>query len=179
MRTRLAVLASLATLAFSLAAQADTISSFDVNFVRNATNGPSSDLGTLGTSNPLSVTFGGFNCTANLSLTGSQITVALTSSCSVNPQNFGGLTFTDLTPSTSIGSAALDAASTLTSPVVTSTSSEILLNLQGDVWASGNNVILDFSPPAVSATPEPSSIALLSTGLLSMAGVVRKRLRKA
>ncbi len=37
-------------------------------------------------------------------------------------------------------------------------------------------VTYDYTPNAVAATPEPSSIALLGTGLLGVAGVVRKRL---
>lgn len=158
-------------------AHADTISSFDVEFVRNATNGPSSDLGTLTSSLPLATTFGGYNCTANLSLSGSSITIDLTNSCSVLPQDFGGLVFTDLTPDTTIGSATLDASSTLSGPVVTYTSSQIFLNLEADGWASGQSLVVDFGPPAeISTTPEPGSLALLATGMFGLGGVVRRRM---
>jgi hypothetical protein len=49
-------------------------------------------------------------------------------------------------------------------------------NPVGEYFAIDNVTI---NAPATSATPEPSSLALLGTGILSVAGAVRRKLRKA
>lgn len=59
-------------------------------------------------------------------------------------------------------------------------------DLAGGVWTANNGPILTFdtgrlkvSPYQAATTPEPSSIALLGTGVLGVAGSVRRRFRRA
>ena len=40
---------------------------------------------------------------------------------------------------------------------------------------SSTDTVTGFVPAAASVTPEPSSIALLGTGILGLAGLMRKR----
>lgn len=51
-------------------------------------------------------------------------------------------------------------------------------NLSNESQGGATDYILTIAPNAVSATPEPSSLVLLGSGVLGLAGVARRRLQK-
>jgi hypothetical protein len=42
----------------------------------------------------------------------------------------------------------------------------------------GYSLLIDPNPPGTSPAPEPGSLLLLGTGMISLAGVVRRRMSK-
>lgn len=87
-------------------------------------------------------------------------------------------TFTDMTGPTNISSITLDPSSAdPTGLVITpgTSSNGFTFTLEGPVSPSDTiNFDLNYAPSSV--TPEPSSFALLGTGILGVAGVIRRRL---
>jgi hypothetical protein len=95
-----------------------------------------------------------------------------------DPAAFNGLEFTDITTDPGITSATARPGSLF--GAVTFTGDEVFINLEGFEVTPGEQLIVDLRfDPAVAATPEPSSIALLGTGVLGLGGVVRRRFARA
>ena len=177
-----AFVAAAALLSASLAARADTITqSFAVPFVHYNTSNGYSTYGASFPSNPFNPALGTLN-SVSLFATGS-VTVG-GPSYQGSDINFegqtGNLVFQQTaqygragTYNVSYGATAIDPF-TLQSVENPAPYTEVDFNGQGIVSADvTGTVTYDYTP--VAATPEPSSLALLGTGLLSVVGVARRR----
>lgn len=95
-----------------------------------------------------------------------------------NASSFNGFEFTDLSTDPDITGVTIDAASSadMEGAGITFTSDEVFVNLEGLSVNASDTLVLDLSfAPAASVTPEPASIALLASGLLGVAGTMRRR----
>lgn len=89
---------------------------------------------------------------------------------------FTGFQFTDVSGDPMFTGLTLDASSTITGGTGTFTTDGFTFNFAGEAVTLGSTAVYDFTTAAPSSvTPEPSSIALLGTGFLGLAGIVRRR----
>lgn len=170
----LSVVAAAAMLSASLAARADLLGdTIQATFDTPTATTVSQDLGTF-TAPGGGVVPGVFS----YQLTGSQVTLTDLNANGLLNGPFTGFEFTDLTKNPMITGVLLDPATNFSGGVASFTSNTLSFNFANVAVHAGDTAVYDltFAPLASSVTPEPSSFLLLGTGLLGIAGTLRRRL---
>ncbi len=174
------VLSSFAVLSCSLAAHASSLigASVDVRYLYPRTSTTFQDFGTQTVTNGLTDTATEPQPFASLTFSANQITITNLAG-GFTSTVFDGFDVTLLTgsPFTSVTYDPSSMAQFETGSVLSFSASDIRLNLEGtcSTCVGGEKIVLDVNP-TTAVTPEPSSFALLGTGILGVVGVMRKRL---
>ena len=177
------VLAALALLGSSAAAHADiTGDTVSLNFyVTPTAGGPTYTLDNFGNFVvPSSGVATGYLPNLGLDYTLSSTSISFSEIFTLNfdAASFYGFSVVDQSEPFSVNVATLDGASTVTGtlPTAAFAGSGLYVNFAGTDFAPGESADFDFSTVV---TPEPSSLMLLSTGILASAGSLRRRYRRA
>ena len=93
------------------------------------------------------------------------------------PGDMCGIVLTDATKDPGYASITLDPSSTTTTLTPSFSGSSVYLDFTNLTLDYGDVAVFDLTfGPSVSPIPEPGSLLLLSTGVLGLAGTLRKRL---